>query len=274
MKAKLLLVTLGMPLLMGCSVLEQAGFGDMNVGDMNIGQAQNAISAGQDIIKAAQLSDDEVKKVATEFARYSDSSNKIAPSKSIYTSRLAKLTKNHQVVDGVKFNYKVYVSPDLNAFSLADGTIRIYSGLMDMLTDAEVLAVLGHEIGHVMQGHSKDRLRVAYAASAAKKSAAAAVAPKAGILGQMATAELAGLVEQVVNAQFSQSQEEDADDYGLKFLKSNGYNSVAAVSALRKLAEVSSGHDHGVLSSHPDPLKRARRLLEQLKKTVPAKAKK
>lgn len=33
--------------------------------------------------------------------------------------------------DGYTFRYKVYLSPTVNAFAMADGTIRIYSGLMD-----------------------------------------------------------------------------------------------------------------------------------------------
>ncbi|VEB54342.1 Putative metalloprotease yggG [Salmonella enterica subsp. enterica] len=42
-------------------------------------------------------------------------------------------------------NYKVYETKDVNAFAMAnDGCIRVYSGLMDMMTDNEVEAVIGH----------------------------------------------------------------------------------------------------------------------------------
>ena len=38
---------------------------------------------------------------------------------------------------------------------MANGCVRVYSGLMDMMTDNEVEAVLGHELGHVALGHSR-----------------------------------------------------------------------------------------------------------------------
>jgi hypothetical protein len=39
-------------------------------------------------------------------------------------------------------NYKVYMAKDVNAFAMANGCIRVYSGLMDMMTDNEVEAVI------------------------------------------------------------------------------------------------------------------------------------
>jgi putative metalloprotease len=40
----------------------------------------------------------------------------------------------------------------VNAFATADGTIRIYSGLMEMMTDDELIFVIGHEIGPTCPG--------------------------------------------------------------------------------------------------------------------------
>jgi putative metalloprotease len=37
---------------------------------------------------------------------------------------------------------------------MADGSIRIYSGLMEMMDEGELLFVLGHEMGHVVEKHS------------------------------------------------------------------------------------------------------------------------
>lgn len=70
------------------------------------------------------------------------------------------------------------------------------------------------------------------------------------------------LAESLMNAQFSQLEEKEADDYGLTFLKRNKHNPQVAVSALKKLAML--GKDHSFLSSHPDPEKRAERLQSQL----------
>ncbi|MGQ7116108.1 M48 family metalloprotease, partial [Escherichia sp. TWPC-MK] len=43
---------------------------------------------------------------------------------------------------------------DVNAWAMANGCVRVYSGLMDMMNDNEIEGVLGHELGHVALGHS------------------------------------------------------------------------------------------------------------------------
>ena len=53
------------------------------------------------------------------------------------------------------------MAKDVNAFAMANGCIRVYSGLMDMMTDNEVEAVIGHEMGHVALGHVKKGMQVA-----------------------------------------------------------------------------------------------------------------
>ena len=50
----------------------------------------------------------------------------------------------------MKLNYKVYEVVDINAFACGDGSIRVFSALMDLMDDDELMAVIGHEIGHVV----------------------------------------------------------------------------------------------------------------------------
>jgi predicted Zn-dependent protease len=66
------------------------------------------------------------------------------------------------------------------------------------------------------------------------KTAAASGGGAASIL---AASKLGGLAEAVLNAQDSQSQETEADDYGLAFLKKNPLKVAGAVNSLRKLAQ-------------------------------------
>jgi len=42
---------------------------------------------------------------------------------------------------------------------MSNGCIRVYSGLMDMMTDSELRGVIGHEMGHVALGHSKKAMQ-------------------------------------------------------------------------------------------------------------------
>ncbi len=215
---------------------------------------QIAADAGLDVVKAITLSDSEVQSLAAQAARYADEKNKIAPEESQYAMRLRGLVGKHLQTEGSRFDFKVYVAPEINAFAMADGTIRIYSGLMDMMGDEELFFVIGHEMGHVEKNHLRKQMRLAYAGSAVRK----VIASQNNAVGELARSELGGFVEQLMNAQFSQQEEKEADDYGLALLTSNGFGPKNAVSALRKLATLGTGHSF--LSSHPAPDKRANRL--------------
>ena len=90
-------------------------------------------------------------------------------------------------------------------------------------------------------------MQVAYAASAARKAAAGSGNANVAAFSE---SEMGELSEQLLHAQFSQSQESDADAYAVEFLKRHNYKLDAAPSALRKLAAL-YGNDSSLLSSHP-----------------------
>jgi putative metalloprotease len=187
----------------------------------------------QDLVASARLSAEEMDKEA-----------KVASSGSKYTKRLNRLTKNLRTYDDMKLNYKVYLSKDVNAFAMPDGTVRVYSGLMNLMNDDELMAVIGHEIGHVALEHSLAQYRKQYITNAARLGLAAS-GEKAAIV----TSAFGDLGEEFVNAQFSQADELEADAYGVKVLKKLKRNPYAAVSAQKKLQKL--GASGGLLSSHP-----------------------
>jgi putative metalloprotease len=217
-----------------------------------------ATDAGMDAVKALTLSDQSVQNIAKKSAQLADKQHGVAPADNKYAKRLNGLVAQQFQEGTLKFNYAVYISPEVNAFAMADGTIRVYSGLMDMLDNGELRFVIGHEMGHVVKNHIRKKIQLAYGASAVRK----AVSSQTGAAGDVARSVVGNFAESLMNAQFSQLEEKEADDYGLVFLKREKYSSPDAVSALRKIAKLSKGHSF--LSSHPDPEKRATRLQEQL----------
>ena len=217
-----------------------------------------ATEAGIDAVTAFTLSDEDVRKLAQQSAHYIDQEHTLAPSGNRYAQRLEQLVTDHRSEDGYSFNYRVYLDEKVNAFAMADGTIRVYRGLMDMLGDGELRFVIGHEMGHVVKQHVRQKMQIAYAASAIRKG----IASQNSAIGDLARSQLGGFAELFLGAQFSQLEEKDADDYGLQFLREKKYDPTEAVSALRKLAAL--GKSHSFLSSHPDPDKRADRLDHQL----------
>ncbi len=219
---------------------------------------QMATDAGIDAYKAITLSDQAVAELAGKSSAFMDSEHSVAPAENHYAKRLRSLVGDLREQDGYTFNYKVYLRDEVNAFAMADGTIRIFSGLMDMFDDGELHFVIGHEMGHVVKQHTRKQLRLAYAASAVRKGLAA----QEGAAADLARSQLGGLVQQLMTAQFSQLEEKVADDYGLSFLKAQGHPPEKAVSALKKLATLGSGHSF--LSTHPDPALRAERISLQI----------
>lgn len=215
--------------------------------------------ATQSVIEAVQavtLDDEKVQQLAVEVSKQSDLKHEVASFDDIHARRLQRLTRNYGKLDGHKFDFKVYQSTNVNAFAMADGSIRIYSGLMEMMDDQELLFVLGHEMGHVVEKHIKKKIRLAYAGSAVRK----AVASQQNAAGEIARSAIGALTENLLNAQFSQQEERAADDYGVMLLKHEGHGVQPAISALMKLAAL--GNDHSFLSSHPAPELRAKRLHE------------
>ena len=249
--------TLGNRLILICLILISLGISSCEETDLQL-----ATEAGIEAFKSVTLSDEEIQSIAVQSALYSDQKHQVAIGNNPYNKRLLRLVENHYREGPLEFNYKVYLSEQVNAFAMADGTIRIYSGLMDMMNDGELRFVIGHEMGHVVKDHIKKKVQLAYAASAIRKG----IASQNSTVGDIARSQLGGITQKLLNAQFSQFEEKEADDYGLKFLKMKGYPAKYAVSALRKLG--GSGKSHSLFSTHPDSDKRADRIQAQIDGTA------
>lgn len=215
--------------------------------------------AGGSLFSAASLTDANVQTLSQQSCAEMDQKNTIAPPDSTYAKRLANVMSGLGNT-GLPLNAKVYVTKDINAWAMANGCVRVYSGLMDLMTDDEVRGVLGHEIGHVALGHTKSAMQVAYTTAAAR-----------GLLGSTGSATLTALTssqlgelgEQFINSQFSQRQESAADDYSFDLLTKNGQNRQALAAAFRKMASLDGGQS-SMLSTHPGSLQRAQHIEARL----------
>jgi metalloprotease len=219
-----------------------------------------ALAAAQGAAGAMRISDDDIRAHGRSMAEQMDAKAPVAPANNPYARRLEALTAKCREDGGLALNYKVYMVRDVNAFALPDGSIRFFAGLMDLMTDDEVRYVIGHEIGHVQAGHSRKRMQVALGTGAARQAAAAA----GGRAAALAESDLGDLFLKVVRAQHSQSNENEADDYAMRFLSQRGHDRRAAVTALEKLDAMSGGSsDTQWLSTHPAPRDRAQRMRQQ-----------
>nr|WP_245004668.1 M48 family metalloprotease [Paraburkholderia sacchari] len=223
-----------------------------------------AVSAGSTLLKAATLSDSDVMTVSVEACQASDAKSQVAAPGSAYAKRLASVMSGFgdMTLNGRKIDYKVYMQKDVNAWAMANGCVRVYSGLMDMMSDDELRGVIGHEMGHVALGHSKKAMQTAWTVSAARTAVGATGISGAAALSQ---SQLGDLTEKFVNAQFSQSQERAADDYSFDLLKKKGMNERGLVTAFQKLATLDGGRN-SMMSSHPSSPSRAEHIQNRINK--------
>jgi putative metalloprotease len=222
----------------------------INLGERALGALQNGMAA-------FTFSDEDAAKLSKEAVRKLDSTNVVAGPKDGYTLRLNRVFGKHIAENGLKLNYKVYLTKDVNAFATADGSVRVFSGLMDIMDDNELLAVIGHEIGHVANHDSRDAMKAAYR-KAALIDAAASQSDK---IAKLTDSQLGQIGSAIIDSKFSRKQESEADTFSYEFMKRNGYNVNAVASAFSILAKMSEGTQSNFLtqmvSSHPEPKNRA-----------------
>jgi len=224
------------------------------------------IDATKKAAKAVTFSDADAASYAQQAVGWMDANNPVAAPNDPYALRLNKLFKKHVSEDGLSLNFKVYKVSDINAFDCADGSVRVFSALMDMMSDEELLAVIGHEIGHVKNHDTKDAVKAAYTRAAGKDI----LASQSGAAATLTESQLGQLADGLLGSSHSRKQESEADDYSYEFMKKHGYSVLGAYSAFMKLAKLSEGGPQQsklqkMMSSHPDSKKRAEEIEKKAK---------
>ncbi|MDT8279989.1 MAG: M48 family metalloprotease [Erythrobacter sp.] len=176
------------------------------------------------------------------------------------------------------FTVSLLNSPVNNAFAVPGGYIYTTRQLVTLMNnEAELAAVLGHEVGHVAARHSQRRQQTAQRNSIL------------GVLGAIGSAVLLGDTglgdslsrtfmqgSQLLTLKFSRTQELQADDLGIEYLTKAGYDRRAMGTVLASLAAQNTldaqlqGRNASVptwASTHPDP---ASRVQSALAKAGPA----
>lgn len=223
------------------------------------------ISAGAKGVKAMTLTDKQMAEYVKESVEWMDTHNPVLPEDDPYTQRVRRLTEGITEVDGIPLNFKVYNVVDVNAFACPDGSVRVFAALMDLMSDDELLGVIGHEIGHVAKRHSKNAFKTSLMTGALKD----AIASTGGKAAALTESQLGQLGESLINAKYSQKQENEADDYGYDFLKANGKNPWGMAMAFEKLSAGETGSSSYVekmFSSHPETQARIRHIQERAQK--------
>lgn len=161
---------------------------------------------------------------------------------------------------GLPYEFVVVDSGEANAWALPGGKIAVHRALLTELDDeAELAAVLGHEIVHAAAGHS---------AQAMQRGTAMQLG--LGVLSSLMQGSAysplynmgANLGSQLVMQSYSRAQESEADHYGMLYMQRAGYDPTAAVDLQKTFLRLFQDHKPGVLGtlfqSHPPSEARVR----------------
>lgn len=227
-----------------------------------------AISAVAKTAQALTITDQQMAAYVKDAVDEMDRINPVSAPDSPYTQRLNRLTEGITSADGIPLNFKVYEVIDVNAFACPDGSVRVFSSLMDIMDDDELMGIIGHEIGHVMKHHSKNAFKQQLLTGAAKD----AIAASNGKIAKLTDSQLGALGEGLMSAKFSQKQEKEADNCGYDFLVANGRNPWGMVKAFEKFekmeneAGAKSSYMQKMFSSHPETQDRIKAMTNRCQK--------
>ncbi len=172
---------------------------------------------------------------------------------------------------GVPFDWQVTVirSPELNAWAMPGGKMAFYTGIVEklQLTDAEIAAIMGHEMTHALSEHSKKDAGQKILTGLALQLGGAELQSRTGL-----SDDALGLISDYgLDKPFSRSQESQADAGGLRLMAQAGYNPEAAVAVWQKM-EAANGRSNTIatlMSTHPNSGQRIAKIQALLPEVTP-----
>ena len=161
-----------------------------------------------------------------------------------------------------QWDFVVFRSDQVNAFALPGGHVGAFEGMMVLVNgdDAELAAVVGHEIGHVIARHSAQRVGTEEITQLGIGVVAAAL-QLGGYADAQTASQLLGTGAQYgILLPFSRSQELEADRLGLTLMARAGYDPKAAILFWQKMMASGGAQPPAFLSTHPSDQDRIARL--------------
>ncbi|MFH7319013.1 M48 family metalloprotease [Desulfurivibrio sp. D14AmB] len=162
----------------------------------------------------------------------------------------------HSHRPGMPYSFQVVNANYINAYAFPGGTVGVTRGiLLELEDEAELVALLGHEIGHVNARHAAQRMSKGIFAQLAVVGAGVAVATSEDRQGLAPLVQtLGGLTAGALLAHYSRENEREADDLGMEYAARAGHNPAGMVGLHRMLVEQSRHKPNALqlmFSTHP-----------------------
>lgn len=191
---------------------------------------------------------------------FSDGLPDTYPKKTKRIQRLLDGLPKPDPLDRYEFSVRIVKNDDLNALALPGGHIWVFSGLVDAVeSENELVSVLAHEMGHFWYRHhltSLGRELVLWVCVSF-------------VLGQQSgLSSFTGSMLDVMNRQYSQADETDADEFALEILVSNYGHAGGAIDFFKRVLETDLDENRltSVMSTHPMTVDRIQRIQRSIKR--------
>lgn len=173
----------------------------------------------------------------------------------VYVNQVGKKLAAVSDVPNLPYEFVVLNNDTPNAWAMPGGKLAINRGLLVQLEDeAQLAAVLGHEIVHAAARHGASAKTQQMVVGAGALLAGVALSTRKSEYGVLAVGALA-VGANAWNAKYSRDHELDADEYGIKYMVKAGYDPQAAVELqelfVRMFDKQEPGWIDGLFASHP-----------------------
>ncbi len=166
----------------------------------------------------------------------------------------------------VAWESAVFAENEPNAYALPGGKVGVNTGIFGVAkTQDQLAAVIGHEIGHVIERHHDERITRQMGAAGAVQLLGAL----AGDYGQLATQGGSMLAQTGFLLPGSRAQESEADVVGQRMMAQAGFDPRAAVALWQNMIAAGGSRPPQWLSTHPDPQSRISELQARANTLVP-----
>jgi predicted Zn-dependent protease len=246
----------------GCQTVQTTGGGAVGVD-----RQQRMMISAAEINAAAEQSYAQTMREAQGKSVLNRDPNQVNRVRAVASRLIPATASFRNDAPGWKWEVNVVSSPEINAWCMPGGKIAVYTGLMDklQLLDAELAAVMGHEIAHALREHGREKASQQAAQNTVIGIGAALLGVGEGGAG------LANMVAQVTyGLPNSREFEREADRMGVELSARAGYDPRAAITLWQKMAQASgSGGTPGFLSTHPTAVDRIQDLQKYAAQVMP-----